>query len=344
MAPPECDWAIEANQLSKVYREGWIRPKRFQALHDVSFRVKSGTVFGLLGPNGAGKTTFVKTLLGIIRKTSGHARVFDLSAGSRAARRKLGYLPERLSLPGYLTGFQCLEYCGGLSGMSGRAVRAKRNEVLELVGLGGWGPTLVRKYSKGMMQRLGLAQALLHEPKLLILDEPTDGLDPKARAGVREILHRLSNQGVTIFLNSHLLQEVEQICRDVAIMAEGSVRYCGPVDQVATFIEQGSGAVRGLEVQFRIGGETAQIEQWQASGHPLATGSHRDGDAWVFSGSFQDQQQVDQLVDLLRQQHISIHGLERKVLSLEDSFLHLVGQELPSSASGNMEQAGKRSS
>lgn len=335
-------WAIESENLSKIYREGLIRRRSFQALQNVSFQVTPGTVFGLLGPNGAGKTTFVKTLLGIIRKTSGHAQVFGLPAGSIRARQTLGYLPERLSLPPYLTGYQCLEYCGGLSGMRAGAVRAKRDQTLELVGLSGWGSSLVRKYSKGMMQRLGLAQALIHQPRLLILDEPTDGLDPKARAGVREILHRLAGQGVTIFLNSHLLQEVEQLCRDVAIMAEGTVRYCGPVDQVSQFIDQSQGVSRGLELEFEVLGDPEQWDQWQNSHQWAATVDSLASGSWKLQVSVSGQDDADAIVDTLRSHRLSIGSMARRSISLEDSFLKLVGQELDDGR-GAMQQAGKRS-
>lgn len=272
------DLAIQAQDLRKTYREGWFGRRKFQALNGVSFHVPVGKVFGLLGPNGAGKTTFVKTLLGIIRKTSGQATVFGHPAGSLKARQNTGYLPERLALPSYLTGYQALEYCGGLSGLSGGAVRARRDEMLELVGLEGWGKSQIRKYSKGMVQRLGLAQAMIHRPKLLILDEPTDGLDPKARAGVRQILHRLSSEGITVFLNSHLLQEVEAICQDVAILHEGNLRYCGPVAAVGQYMDKAKGLTRGLEVKLQVAGPAKFFDQWYlqvmensaASGAPVS--------------------------------------------------------------------------
>lgn len=333
--------AIDAVRLSKIYREGWIRRRRFKALNEVSFKVQPGSVFGLLGPNGAGKTTFVKTLLGIIRKTNGEARVFGYPAGSLQARRQIGYLPERLALPSYLTGYQCLEYCGGLSGMTASAVRKKRDEMLDLVGLNGWGTSLVRKYSKGMMQRLGLAQAMIHQPRLLILDEPTDGLDPKARAGVREILHRLADQGVTIFLNSHLLQEVEQLCKDVTIMAEGTVRYSGPVNQVAQFIDQQQGVSRGLEVKLLVEANGEQLNAWQSElVSPIQSTQRQDG-TWDLVANVDQQADVDQLLDQLRANGISILALNRAAVTLEESFLHLVGQEI-SGGSKAMDQAGKR--
>ena len=191
--------AIEVDSLGKIYRDGLIFGKSFMALNGVSFKVQRGEIFGLLGPNGAGKTTFIKILLGIIRKSSGQASMLGYRAGSRAGRQQVGYLPEQLRIPQHMTGYTALEYYGNLSHVSTRVVRKKRPELLDLVGLGERGSEPVKKYSKGMRQRLGLAQALLHEPKLLVLDEPTDGLDPGARAEMRKVIRRLCDEGVTIF-------------------------------------------------------------------------------------------------------------------------------------------------
>ncbi len=349
--------AITAVDLRKTYREGIFRRKVFQALNGVTFSVPTGKVFGLLGPNGAGKTTFVKTLLGIIRGSSGSATIFGLPAGSQRARRTIGYLPERLSLPSYLTGYQALAYCGGLSGLTGGQVRARRDEMLELVGLEGWGNSLIRKYSKGMVQRLGLAQAMIHNPKLLILDEPTDGLDPKARASVREILHRLSNLGVTVFLNSHLLQEVEQICQDVAILSEGNLRYCGRVEEIGGFMDQGSGISRGLEVKILVSASNETIEtlfdaqkvqQLQADATPLArdlVNADPTGKIEI-KVAVPGQLELDQRIDLLRAAGISICSIVPEKVTLETAFLELVGHS-SSATKGKQERsmakAGNRS-
>ena len=200
--------AIQTRDLSKTYRDGWFGRRRVQALAGVSLSVNRGEIFGLLGPNGAGKTTLIKILLGIVHKSSGEAEMLGRPAGHRVTRRKIGYLPEHHRIPHHLNGNTALEYYGGLSNLSVREVRSRRPKLLEMVGLGRWGKTLVRKYSKGMLQRLGLAQAMLHDPELLVLDEPTDGVDPVGRAEIREVLARLKSEGKTIFLNSHLLQEV----------------------------------------------------------------------------------------------------------------------------------------
>lgn len=350
--------AIRAVELRKTYREGWIKRKKFQALNGVSFEVQAGRVFGLLGPNGAGKTTFVKVLMGIIRHTAGSATVFGLPAGSLAARRMIGYLPEKLALPSYLTGYQALEYCGGLSGLSGGQVRAKRDELLSLVGLEGWGKSAIKKYSKGMVQRLGLAQAMIHQPKLLVLDEPTDGLDPKARAGVREILLRLSQGGTTVFLNSHLLQEVEVLCQDVAILSEGNITYCGAVAGIHDFLQTSRGKANGISVKILVAGRAEAIASLtkpilaNVTFNPdgLRDSSIKpDGDGqWWITEDLAEQAQVDARVDLLRKAGLSIVSLTPQRLSLEAAFLELVGHSEKSAEVKNAEarqvllQAGRR--
>ncbi|MCY2962759.1 MAG: ABC transporter ATP-binding protein, partial [Planctomycetota bacterium] len=180
--------AIVVENLEKTYRDGLIFRKSIQALRGVSLEVARGTIFGLLGPNGAGKTTLIKVLIGIVRKSKGSAQLLGFPAGDRRGRRRVGYLPETHRIPRHLNAYNALEYYGSLSGMSPRQVRSKRDALLETVGLKGWGSTSVTKFSKGMQQRLGLAQAMLHDPDLLILDEPTDGVDPVGRSEMREVL------------------------------------------------------------------------------------------------------------------------------------------------------------
>ena len=216
--------ALEIRDLCKTYREGWLFRKKFEALRGVSFQVEPGEIFGLLGPNGAGKTTIIKILLGIARKTSGEARLLGRPAGHQASRRQVGYLPEHLRMAPHHNAWTALELFGRLSGCSHRQIRVRGAELLKEVGLADRAKDALSKYSKGMLQRLGLAQALLHDPQLLILDEPTDGLDPVGRKDVRTLLTRLKEQGKTVFLNSHLLQEVELVCDRVAILDRGQLR------------------------------------------------------------------------------------------------------------------------
>ena len=248
--------AIYVNQLSKVYTEGLVFRRKHKALREVNLEVKSGEVFGLLGPNGAGKTTLIKILLGILHPNQGKASVLDMEAGSKAARRRIGYLPENLIFPRHHTGRSALYFYGRLSELSDSQIAAKEHELFELVDLTGRQHEPVRRYSKGMRQRLGLAQALLHDPDLLILDEPTDGLDPMGRSQIRDLLSRLKERGKTVFLNSHILQEVELICDRVAVMALGELRGMGTIEHL---IQQNPMAQRGT-VHVDVPSTTKNVE------------------------------------------------------------------------------------
>ena len=232
----DADPIVEVEDLVKIYR-GWSVSgrRRIEALGGVTLSAHAGEVFGLLGPNGAGKTTLIKTLLGVIQPTRGRASLFGIPAGTAAARRSVGYLPESLRIDTHHSARSALRFYGRLSGMDERSIGRRIDELLELVGLRDRDRESVRRFSKGMCQRLGLAQALMHDPNLLILDEPTDGLDPVGRRDVRRIIERLRANGKTIFLNSHILQEVELVCTRVAIMAAGRLRGIGTIEELARF-------------------------------------------------------------------------------------------------------------
>ena len=315
------NFAIQADSIHKTYTEGLFARKKFQALKGVSFEVNKGEAFGLLGPNGAGKTTFIKILLGIIRKSSGHASLLGLPAGSRDARRLVGYLPEHLRVPRHMTGYTALECFGNLSNMPNHEIKQKRDQLLERVGLQGRGKDRVAKYSKGMVQRLGLAQALLNDPKLLILDEPTDGLDPRARAEVRTMIKELTEQGVTIFLNSHLLQEVESICERVAILDRGVLKYCDSVSKIGEFIGNNKPNSEGVSVKVRgdRGAVEASVEGFEIQNLDILPDSQ-----FSFFVGASDQAEVDRFVDAIRDKGISLLSLEKREVSLEDAFLEIV--------------------
>lgn len=222
------EYAIEAAGLEKIYRSRF-RGRQIKAVSNLTLRVPAGVKFGLLGPNGAGKTTFVKMLLAAVNPTAGSAALFGRDARDPEARRPVGYLPENHRFPTYFTGRGMLDFYAALSGVP-RAERKRRiPEMLELVGLKDWGDVRIKKYSKGMLQRLGLAQALIHRPQLLILDEPTDGVDPVGRRHIREILNGLIGTGVSVFINSHLLSEVESFCDYVAILNRGNLVLEGKI-------------------------------------------------------------------------------------------------------------------
>ncbi len=322
---------IAVRELSKTYTSGLIFRKKYPALHRVSFEVGKGEVFGLLGPNGAGKTTFLKILLGIISKSGGNASMLGLPAGSRRGRRRVGYLPEQLRIPRHLTGYTALDYYGNLHNMKLSAIREKRDSLLEFVGLGGRGGDRVTKYSKGMLQRLGLAQALLHEPQLLVMDEPTDGLDPGARAEMRTLMQELRNRGVTIFLNSHLLQEVELVCDRVAILNVGRLRYCGSVDDIGDFVKQQAGESR-LNVVLELGGDRDQVVEALTGGGgdaPEMVSCEASQTRVVVTARFTSQESVDAAVDRLRERNISLIRLGREATTLEDAFLQIVADKKP---------------
>jgi ABC-2 type transport system ATP-binding protein len=311
--------AIEVQKLSKAYAQSWWRRRCRQALQDVTLRVERGEIFGLLGPNGAGKTTFVKTLLGIVRPSAGGAQLLGHAAGSRLALKQVGYLPENLRVPPYHTANTALDFYGRLSGMSRRGTRQRRAELLAEVGLADRANESIRKYSKGMLQRLGLAQALLHDPDLLILDEPTDGLDPVGRSQVRATLVRLRQAGKTVFLNSHILQEVELVCDRVAILDQGQIRFVGPVTDVV------SRASTHIELTLEVKGDPQWIRQaladrvlsgWDELANGLIRVHTRAG----------NQTEIDQLVDELRRGGCSIAALVPRRMTLEDAFLQLLQQ------------------
>ncbi|MGD9854091.1 MAG: ABC transporter ATP-binding protein [Planctomycetaceae bacterium] len=307
---------IEVDGLQKTFREGFVRRRQVQALGGVSFAVPKGSIFGLLGPNGAGKTTLIKILLGIVRKSQGAATVLGYRAGHRKARQRIGYLPENHRIPQHLTGHSALEYYGCLSGMTVMQVKRRRLELMRTVGLEGWGTTRVSKYSKGMLQRLGLAQAMIHEPDLVILDEPTDGVDPVGRTEIRAVLKSLQQRGTTIFLNSHLLQEVELVCDRVAILANGQLRAAADVAELTK---------SGSDVKLKLRGAPEMITEALAAAGITDPQPQRDreGDFDVrvtSSGPFQ----VDRIVDALRERGVSIRSLEPTRNSLEEAFLSLI--------------------
>ena len=307
---------IQVHDLRKVYRSGLLKRRTVNALEGVSLDVPQGQIYGLLGPNGAGKTTLIKVLLGIVRKTSGDARVLGYAAGEIAARRKVGYLPENHRIPRHLTGSTALEYYGCLSGLSAAEVKRRAPELLDRVGLTGRERDRVSGYSKGMQQRLGLAQAMLHRPDLIILDEPTDGVDPVGRKQIREVLRSLADEGASIFLNSHLLQEIELICDRVAILSHGSVRRTGSVNELTS-------AIADSPMVFRIATDRTTAEDC----FELSTVSKVED---VVEGVLDvharlpEQHQVDSVVDVLRSRGVSLLSMKRRDLTLEEAFLQIV--------------------
>jgi ABC-2 type transport system ATP-binding protein len=225
--------AIRIENLCKTYRGAWKKKSRVNAVQNVSLEVKEGEIFGFLGPNGAGKTTTILLALDLLRPTSGSASIFDRPAGDAQVRRRLGYLPESVTLHDYRSGRGLLEFYAALTGIP-QGTRARRiEELLKLLKLDEAADRPVTKYSKGMLQRLGFAQAMLHEPDLVILDEPTSSLDPVGRKEFREILLELKRQGKTVFISSHILSEVESVCDRVAILVRGELVRIGTLQELS---------------------------------------------------------------------------------------------------------------
>ena len=231
MSTVSTDNAIEIRGLEKVFRTGFKR-QRVDALRGISLDVPRGHVFGFLGPNGAGKTTTLKILNGLIHPTRGEARVLGLPVGAREATRRVGFQPEHPYFYDYLTAPELLRFYGRLFGLGRREVKRRSEELLERVGLQDAQNRPIRKFSKGMKQRLGIAQAIINKPDLIILDEPLSGLDPIGRKEIRGILAELKERGATIFFSSHILAEIEMICDDVAIIHKGKMIDTGSVSKL----------------------------------------------------------------------------------------------------------------
>ncbi|MCA9059142.1 MAG: ABC transporter ATP-binding protein [Planctomycetaceae bacterium] len=315
------EFVIAVDDLRKTYRSGFLGRRKFEALKGVSLNVPAGSIYGLLGPNGAGKTTLIKILLGIVRRTGGMASVLGIPAGSRGAREQVGYLPENHRIPSHLTGYTALEFYGGLSGLSPLEVRGRRDQLLDQVGLSGRGKDSVSGYSKGMLQRLGLAQAMLHRPRLIILDEPTDGVDPVGRREIRDVLKRLAAEGHSIFLNSHLLQEIELVCDRAAILLKGTLLREGTVEELRNTMEE-----QNSLYHLQLTGPANVIQQFFAARAATQIRQVRQ-DAFEVMTSLASQAEVDQLIDELRGSHISIHRLARPEQTLEDAFIRIVGAQ-----------------
>lgn len=307
--------AITAESLTKVYRDFVNRKLSVVALKDISLEVEQGQIFGLLGPNGAGKTTFIKILLGLVRPTEGRAMMLGVPLPSVGIRERIGYLPENHRYPGYLTAVQVMRFFGGLSKMKRAEILSRSASLLSLVGLDQWKEMKVKRYSKGMMQRLGLAQALINNPDLLFLDEPTDGVDPLGRKEIRDILMRLRNEGKTIFLNSHLLSEVELICDRVAILDKGKLLTVGTVAEMTV-----------SDTNYEIGVVEPPPESFHHEA--AATVLKFRVDKNILSADVRDVTELNHLIDLLRKHGVSITHVAKKRSTLEDSFLRLLKQEV----------------
>lgn len=300
--------AIEVQSLTKVYRS--LRRPPTQALAGVSFQVEPGVIFGLLGPNGAGKTTLVKSLLGLVRPTGGSARVLGASPNHTRTRRRIGYLPESMRLPDFLHAENFLLYMGELNGVHRPLLRRRVPQLLDLVGLAGV-RKLIREYSKGMQQRLGLAQALINDPDLLFLDEPTEGLDPLGRKQIRDLLLTLRGGGKTVFLNSHLLSEIETVCDSLLILNRGAVARSGtPADFTRATGEYCLRlAETGEAVRAALGSADMGRARWDGSSVYVRP---------------RDRAHLNQLIERLRAVPVEIESIAPVRSTLEEFFIEVV--------------------
>jgi len=234
--------AIEIEELSKDFLTGFWRPRPYRALDRLTLSVDEGEVFGFLGPNGAGKSTTLKLLMQLLYPTTGSARILGRPAGDLAVKRRVGFLPENPSFYDHLTGEELLTYFARLFGLRGAEATSRVARVLDDVGLGAERRLRLRQYSKGMVQRVGLAQALVNEPDVVFLDEPMSGLDPLGRRHVRQLMLRLRDRGCTVFFSSHILSDAESLCSRVGILAQGRLVASGRLSEILAF------ELRGWEV------------------------------------------------------------------------------------------------
>ncbi|HEV2386706.1 MAG TPA: ABC transporter ATP-binding protein [Candidatus Acidoferrales bacterium] len=295
--------AIDTRNLRKVFGER-------VAVQSLTLEVGRGEVFGFLGPNGAGKSTSIKMLLGLVRPTSGEAQVLGRPAGKAEARRRVGFLPEHFRFYDWLTPVELLEAHGRLAGMERTRLEERIPRLLQMVGLGPHRDRRLGAFSKGMLQRIGLAQALVNEPELVFLDEPTSGLDPLGRRLVRDIVHEECARGTTVFLNSHLLGEVELTCDRVAFLKSG---------EVVAMRELRTGSE--TRVEARVGGLTREsldgLGRW-------AREVRTEGERLTFEARRQD---LPEIVRYLAAQGAEVYQLTPRRTSLEEMFLDIVGED-----------------
>ncbi len=313
---------IDIAETRKRYRGG------VEALRGVSLQVPRGGIFGLLGPNGAGKSTLVKILMSIVRPTQCTGMMLGKPVGHKPTLARVGYLPEHARFPEYLKGGEVIRYVAGLAGVSRATASRRAAELLEMVGMQDWGDRKMGTYSKGMKQRIGLAQALVNDPDIVFLDEPTDGVDPKGRLEMRNVLQTMRDDGRTVFINSHLLGELEMICDSVAIMDKGEIVRQGTISELTKKSQR-------YEIRTQ-GGVPADLRNRLA-----VEGVEIAGDK--LSVYQRDPVPMQPILDALRADGVTIVEMREVRQSLEDLFMETVagggvGAAAPPSLPG---QSGK---
>jgi len=297
--------AIEIQGLEKIYSVGFWRKRPKRALLPLHLSVEEGEIFGFLGPNGAGKTTTLKLLMGLIFPSSGSARILGKEWTDSAVKSQIGFLPEQPYFYDYLTARELLHYYGRLSGVMGKELSGRVEEVLSQVGLPDVGGLQLRKFSKGMLQRVGLAQAILHQPKVVFLDEPMSGLDPMGRREVRDLMEQLKREGKTVFFSTQILSDAESLCDRVAVIHQGELRGIG---EVAALTSNVKGKVEVV---------------WQGSSVPASIKGL--GAEWYSSGDASravlPEENQDLAIDALRRERLRLISVTPVRKTLEDYFV-----------------------
>src|SRR5437660_65863 len=303
--------AIEILGLEKTYTVGFWRKKPKLALRPLHLKVEEGEIFGFLGPNGAGKTTTLKLLMGLVFPTAGSARILGMEVNDARMKAQIGFLPEQPYFYDYLTAHELLEYYGQLSGVAAKERSRKVSEVLQRVGLPDAAGTQLRKFSKGMLQRVGIAQAILHDPKVVFFDEPMSGLDPMGRREVRDLMEQLKHEGKTVFFSTHILSDAEALCDRVAIIHLGELRGVGVVADLTSSVHgrvemvwQGTAvpaSIRALGAECHVTGDT--VRAVLAEDHQAAA------------------------IETLRREHLRLISIIPVRASLEDYFVQKLKPE-----------------
>jgi ABC-2 type transport system ATP-binding protein len=309
------DEAIRTKQLTKLFKTPRSKSKRVAVDH-LDLSVRTGEIFGFLGPNGAGKTTTIKMLLSFVRPSGGAAWIFGEPIDDERARWKVGYVPEQPYFPKFLTSMELVKCHGGMHGLSGRDASVRAQESLDLVGMSHVRHSPLSQLSKGMTQRIGLACALVADPKILILDEPSSGLDPAGRRELRELLERFRKEGKTIFLSSHLLSEMESVCDRVGVLAGGKMVACGAPDEIVQARDQ-------VAVEFEVAQRDEVIErQIGVWGGSVTVADHSTTHAK--QTAVVPSSNVYNIVQLLQQRAAKLCSVIPQRETLEDAFLRLV--------------------
>jgi ABC-2 type transport system ATP-binding protein len=299
--------------LSKTFRVGFLQ-RRVEAVRGLNLEVESGEIFGFLGPNGAGKTTTIKMLLSLIYPSAGTATLLGQPIGDVKTRSRIGFLPEQPYFYDYLAGREFLDFFSRFFDLEPAVRRQRVQGLLERVGLAASAKLPLRKYSKGMLQRLGMAQALLNDPELVILDEPMSGLDPRGRKEIRDLILELKKQGKTIFFSTHILPDVEMICDRVGIIHQGRLVQLGRLDQIL------SAEVESVDLQVKGLGPGSQ-----AALEALGASALEQGGRWLIR--VPGEAAAEQVLALVRQHHGKLIALNPHRETLEEYFLRQIGNQ-----------------